>query len=427
MIVTQPSSAQAQRPSAATAAEPNAAVAAASPVLGRPLDTVSRGPHSALDFIGELQRIGAALALPLPLLSQKPLAAHALPTSEDAKASDSAVGADRSEALLSAMQLPAMQLPAPQPFVAALPVSLAPGEIAAAPSAGLVRVDSMVKTSDTTLPGQLASGMVGKMVSTQPLVTASPVLQAVASPTHALPTAGLTAGLNGVVLASPVPEKVDLASSKPVATSASVSTQHARAAVSNTDALAAIGALSPEAAAVRERSTGHSASMQTADPLAQAVSVPNSDVSATQTVSAHASGTATRTPQALVDALGERIEWQLKTGSERAVIRLDPPMQGQLEITIRRDAGVVQVQLSATHGDVVKQLQAISDTLRQDLAGRQTGEVVVVVSQYNPGGRDGDGRGRQPGQNPEQAEPGRALAEAESGQSPARFALSKSV
>lgn len=412
MIVTQPSSAQAQRPSAATAAEPNAAVAAASPVLGRPLDTVSRGPHSALDFIGELQRIGAALALPLPLLSQKPLAAHALPTSEDAKASDSADGADRSEALLSAMQLPAMQLPAPQPFVAALPVSLAPGEIAAAPSAGLVRVDSMVKTSDATLSGQLASGMVGQMVRTQSLVTASPVLQAVA-----LPTAGLTAGLNGV----------DLASSKPVATSASVSTQHARAAVSNTDALAAIGALSPEAAAVRERSTGHSASMQTADLLAQAVSMPNSDVSATQTVSAHASGTATRTPQALVDALGERIEWQLKTGSERAVIRLDPPMQGQLEITIRRDAGVVQVQLSATHGDVVKQLQAISDTLRQDLAGRQTGEVVVVVSQYNPGGRDGDGRGRQPGQNPEQAEPGRALAEAESGQTPARFALSKSV
>lgn len=412
MIVTQPSSAQAQRPSAATAAEPNAAVAAASPVLGRPLDTVGRGPHSALDFIGELQRIGAALALPLPLLSQKPLPAQALPTSEDAKASDSADGADRSEALLSAMQLPAMQLPAPQPFVAALPVSLAPGEIAAAPNAALVRVDSMVKTSDATLSGQLASGMVGQMVRTQSLVTASPVLQAVA-----LPTAGLTAGLNGV----------DLASSKPVATSASVSTQHARAAVSNTDALAAIGALSPEAAAVRERSTGHSASMQTADLLAQAVSMPNSDVSATQTVSAHASGTATRTPQALVDALGERIEWQLKTGSERAVIRLDPPMQGQLEITIRREAGVVQVQLSATHGDVVKQLQAISDTLRQDLAGRQTGEVVVVVSQYNPGGRDGDGRGRQPGQNPEQAEPGRALAEAESGQTPARFALSKSV
>lgn len=408
MIVTLPPSAQAQRPSAATPAEPNAAVAAASPVLGRTLATVGRGPHSALGFIGELQRIGAALALPLPLLSQKPLAGQALPTSEDAKASDSADGADRSEALLSAMQLPVMQLPAPQPFVAALPVSLAPGEISAAPSAGLVRVDSMVKTSDVTLSGQLALGMVGQMVSTQPLVTAPPVLQAVA-------TAGLTAGLNGV----------DLASSKPVATSASVSTQHARAAVSNTDALAAIGALSPEAAAVRERSTGHSASMQTADPLAQAVSVPNSDTSVTQAVSAHASGTATRTPQALVDALGERIEWQLKTGSERAVIRLDPPMQGQLEITIRRDGGAIQVHLSATHGDVVKQLQTISDTLRQDLAGRQTGEVVVVVSQHNPGGRDGDGRGRQPGQNPEQAEPGRALAEAESGQPPARFALPK--
>lgn len=424
MIVTLPSSAQAQRPSAATAAEPNAAVAAASPVVDRTLETVGRGPHSALGFIGELRRIGAALALPLPLLSQKPLAEQALRTSDDAQAPDRADETARSEALLAAMQPPAMPLAAlsvsTQPLVTLVtetPVSPAPGRTAGlqavaspmsvpagmvlAPSTGLARVSSLIQTSGATESGELASS----------------VTVTVVTPTHALPTAGLTAGLNGVVLAS----------SEPVATSASVSTPHARAAVANTDALTAIDALSPEAAAVRERSTGHSASMQTADPLAQAVSVPNSDASATQTSSAHASGTATRTPQALVDALGERIEWQLKTGSERAVIRLDPPMQGQLEITIRRDGGAIQVHLSATHGDVVKQLQTISDTLRQDLAGRQTGEVVVVVSQHNPGGRDGDRRGRQPEQNPEQAEPGRALAEAESGQTPARFALSKSL
>ena len=342
MIVTQPSSAQAQRPSAATAAEPNAAVAAASPVLGRPLETVGRGPHSALDFIGELQRIGAALALPLPLLSQKPLAEQALRTLDDTQAPDRADETARSEALLAAMQPPAMPLAAlsvsTQPLVTETPVSPAPGrtaglqavaspmsvpaEMVLAPSTGLARAAATVQTAGATASGEPVSSV------------------AMVAPTHALPTAGLAAGLNGVVLTSPVPGETvpgsnavttrataslslfvgGTASLEPVATSASVSTPRARAAVSNTDALAAIGALSPEAAAVRERSTGHSASMQTPDPLAQAVSVPNSDASATQTVSAHASGTATRTPQALVDALGERIEWQLKTGSERAVI-----------------------------------------------------------------------------------------------------------
>lgn len=481
MIATLPSSAQAQLPLAAAQVEPFVAAAVSSPVVGRAAETGARSPQAVSGFMGELQRLAAALPLSSPLFSQKSLAEQALRTSDDAKAPDCADEADRSEALLSAMQLPAMQLPAPQPLVAAPPVSPVPGEIAVAPD--MVRVDSMVKTSSATLSGELASGMVAQTVSRQPWVTASPVLQAVVSPKSApvemalVPSIDLVRGtsltktssavasveqlVSSTVTQMPAVNLQPLVSSLPVTVmsvpvemalapstglvraaslfqtsrataslaplvggTASSSTPPARAVLANSDALAAIGALSPEAAAVRERSTGHTAGTQTADSLAQVVSVPNSDASATQTASAHASGTATRTPQALVDALGERIEWQLKTGSERAVIRLDPPMQGQLEITIRRDAGVVQVHLSATHGDVVKQLQTISDTLRQELTGRQTGDVVVVVSQHNPGGRDGDGRGRQPGQNPEQAEPGRALAEAESGQPGARFALS---
>ena len=124
----------------------------------------------------------------------------------------------------------------------------------------------------------------------------------------------------------------------------------------------------------------------------------------------------------LIEALGDRIALQLKRGSESAVIRLDPPMQGHVEITIRHDAsGATQVHLSASNSDVARQLQTISDSLRQDLVHRQSGEVTVVVSH---GTRDQDGRQRQPGQSPEQDNPGRALTEADDAQQPtARFAL----
>ena len=85
-------------------------------------------------------------------------------------------------------------------------------------------------------------------------------------------------------------------------------------------------------------------------------------------------------------------------------------MQGQIEITLHRDAAGLQVQLSASHGDVLKQLQAISDGLRQDLASRHSGEVSVQVAQQDR--RDGNSHGRQPQDDPRpQTSPGRALSE----------------
>jgi flagellar hook-length control protein FliK len=122
----------------------------------------------------------------------------------------------------------------------------------------------------------------------------------------------------------------------------------------------------------------------------------------------------------LVEALGERIHWQIRRGTERAQIRLDPPMQGQLEISVRRDGAGLQIHLSATHSDVVRQLQAISDSLRGDLATRQTGDVTVTIAQHAP--REHDGRGRQARDHaPDAQGPGQALAEAERGQVPQAF------
>ncbi|WP_229883156.1 flagellar hook-length control protein FliK, partial [Pseudorhodoferax aquiterrae] len=124
----------------------------------------------------------------------------------------------------------------------------------------------------------------------------------------------------------------------------------------------------------------------------------------------------------LLQQLGDRIAVQIERGSERVVIRLDPPHRGQIEIHIRQDAsGATQVQLSASHGDVVRQLQAIGDGLRQELAQRHGGDVSVQVAQQQARG-DADGRQRQGEQR--QQQPGRALDEqGEAGQHFAHFAL----
>ncbi|NMM79780.1 hypothetical protein B2J86_02355 [Acidovorax sp. SRB_14] len=178
--------------------------------------------------------------------------------------------------------------------------------------------------------------------------------------------------------------------------------------------------LGPEAAAVREKSMALPLWLRETRVAPDPAQSDASDIPATAVSASATPRTDTRTPQALLETLGERIGWHVKRGSEHAVIRLDPPMHGQLEITIRRDSAGIQVHLSASSSEVVRQLQAISDGLRQDLMGRQTGEVMVVISH---GARDSDGRERQKDSAPEQNAPGQALAEAESDQAPARFAL----
>ena len=120
--------------------------------------------------------------------------------------------------------------------------------------------------------------------------------------------------------------------------------------------------------------------------------------------------------QPLADALGDRIQTQIGMRSESAVLRLDPPMMGQIEIRIHHEAGALQVRLSASHGEVVRQLTEIRDHLRQDLVHRQYTDVSVLVSGNTPDGRQ---RQRQP--EAEHDAPGRALSE--SGQEAATFAL----
>jgi flagellar hook-length control protein FliK len=125
--------------------------------------------------------------------------------------------------------------------------------------------------------------------------------------------------------------------------------------------------------------------------------------------------------QTLQEALGDRLQLASSKNVDQAVIRLEPPNLGRIDISIRHAAGSLEVNISATHGEVLRQLNTVSENLRNDLAQRQYGEVSVNVTQATraqagaqPGaqfGSDAQGRGRQQGQEQERT-PGMALFEA---------------
>lgn len=124
--------------------------------------------------------------------------------------------------------------------------------------------------------------------------------------------------------------------------------------------------------------------------------------------------------QPLMQALGDRLQLEISARSEQAVIRLDPPLLGRVEIAIRHQAGDLQVRIAASHGEVARQIQQVSDQLRQDLVQRHSGEVSVQISQG--GLREGDARqafreggqqqqAQQEQQAQQQRRPGRGLAD----------------
>ena len=128
-------------------------------------------------------------------------------------------------------------------------------------------------------------------------------------------------------------------------------------------------------------------------------------------------GPAQQWQEPLREALGERLQTQLGRNSEHATIRLDPPMLGRIEISIRHTAGALQVNVTASNSEVLRQLQGIGENMRSDLAQRQYTDVAVNISATprSPAAQafaEGDARGqRQPGRQQDDAEPGRALSD----------------
>ena len=83
-------------------------------------------------------------------------------------------------------------------------------------------------------------------------------------------------------------------------------------------------------------------------------------------------------PQALVQALADRVQVQQVQGAQIATVRLDPPQMGSLEIRIRQDASGIHVQMQASHGEVGRQLATVVDSLRQELLARSPDASVTV-------------------------------------------------
>jgi len=103
--------------------------------------------------------------------------------------------------------------------------------------------------------------------------------------------------------------------------------------------------------------------------------------------------------QSLQEALGERLQLQLGRGAEQATIRLEPPMLGRIEISVRHSGGNLEVHIAASNSEVLRQLNTVSDSLRSDLAGRQYASVSVNVGE-TPRAQAGSQAGQQPSGQP---------------------------
>ena len=151
-----------------------------------------------------------------------------------------------------------------------------------------------------------------------------------------------------------------------------------------------------------------------AAPVAGAVTLPSAQPAA-DTVKLAGPPTAWR--QSLQETLGDRLNVHVANNVQQATISIEPPQLGRIDIAIRHSAGMLEVNISATNGDVLRQLQTVSDNLRNDLSQRQYTEVAVTVTPAprNNAAPFGDpqqqGRGRQQGRDQDN-EPGRGLAEA---------------
>jgi len=286
--------------------------------------------------------------------------------------------------LLGAMAMPMPLMPIPQATLAAVVAAL-PG------TSALPAAKESAPAADTEVSPSLGSATSGREGRAE-----LAALPAAALPAAALPAAALPASA-----ALPLAEtRVQAAVAKT-----------AQAALPADTSAANGDTPQDQAAAVTERGAANIAGI--AAPVAGAAQRTADTVTL--------SGPPTAWRQTLQEALGERLQLQVGNKAEQAVIRLEPPLLGRVEIAIRHSAGSLEVQISATHGEVLRQLQTVSENLRNDLAQRQFSDVSVNVvptpraANGAPMFAGGEGRGRQQDGRQQEQDPGNALAEANSG------------
>lgn len=328
--------------------------------------------------------------------------------------------------------------PAPQAAAPALPEALlellpdAPRD-AALPAGDAVPADEAQAAPDQPLAAAMAMPLMPSMMMALPAALPAAVRLAAGMPEQeraeqAAPVAA--AGLPaGVALRSAAPaEAVQQALAQaalPVrdTDAAAARVEPARAGVQPVAAAVQAPSLSPQQAshqAVPQAGDATGADAQNTNTFG--VAVPAAPAApARDSATLALSGPPTAWRESLQNALGERLQLQLGKNAEQAVIRLEPPMLGRVEIAIRHAAGSLEVNITATHGEVLRQLNSVSENLRNDLAGRQYADVSVTVTQAPRAqaaaqagagfGADAQGRGRQQEQQQE-SRPGSALADA---------------
>ncbi|MGJ9417737.1 flagellar hook-length control protein FliK [Massilia sp. CMS3.1] len=338
-------------------------------------------------------------------------------------AQDGAQPAPAQPALAFAQWLGLEQIiPAPPGAVAARPENAAPeaDEIAAETTA------AEQQNADAPLLGAMTMSMPMMPVAQTTLAALAAALPGVPLPKASAPAADTDVSLPAGTASSKREGRADFAglpAAAPALTLAETPVQPAPGAASKAGApvappaetLAALrDAPQDQAAPGPERGAAHTAGVQ----------APAAGTSQRTADTVTLSGPPTAWRQTLQEALGERMQLQVGKNAEQAVIRLDPPMLGRVEIAIRHSAGSLEVHITATHGEVLRQLQSVSEGLRNDLAQRQFTDVAVNIAPAPRGANGapmfagGEGRGRQQDGREQEQDPGTALAEANTGTSP---------
>lgn len=223
----------------------------------------------------------------------------------------------------------------------------------------------------------------------------------------------------GAVSASIQPSAVQAARLPAAAPAAGPGPGAAQPVTAQPNAMPAAAPVSGKAAGEAVAEASADAAPVSAGPGVNAASTP--PASARNADSIVLAGPPTAWRQNLHEALGERLQLQLGRNIDQATIRLEPPMLGRIDIAIRHSGGNLEIHIAASNSDVLRQLNAVSDSLRSDLAGRQYSSVSVNVSDVprmqasaqtggqTPGQGQADSQGRSR-QDQEQARtPGRAL------------------
>ena len=374
-----------------------------------------------------------------PAAQAKAPAPAAMPTSAaaiDAGGAADARPAPAADALQQSAPQPTAQ-PAAQPALAfaqwlgleqIVPAAADAADAAAAPDGTVPNTESAAEDGEQADAPLLAAMAIG--IAPMPPMH---VTQAMLAAVSALPGAPLVKDAAPAVDsdAAPAPASAHTAPAAPRAAASLPATGSAvtaaPAAASNAGAAPALPAetLASTAAAAQD---GAAVQLERGAANTAGMPAPATTGNAQRTAdSVTLSGPPAAWRQTLQEALGDRLQLQLGKNAEQAVIRLEPPMLGRVEIAIRHSAGALEVHISATHGEVLRQLQTVGENLRNDLAGRQFTDVAVNIAQaprgagagnMNQFAGDGSGRGRHQDGRQQEQDPGNALAEANTGASP---------